>query len=79
MTTSQRRGALLVVFGFGLFATGVGIVLGAGVVRLMLGADASGWGAAAAIGVVAVGFAFVAGLVSEPLVSRWLAGSRPSD
>jgi hypothetical protein len=79
VSTPERRARLLVVLGYALLATGVGVVLGGLTVRLTMGPDASGWGAVAVLGAVAVAFAFVAGALSEPLVSRWLAGSRPSD
>lgn len=61
-----------------MLVTGVGVVLGGLTVRLTM-RDASGWGAVFVLVAVAVGFAAVAGAVSEPLVSRWLAGSRPPD
>jgi hypothetical protein len=67
--TVERRAWFLVGWTCGLVATGVGVLLGAVVVRLTMGADASGWWPVVVIGVVALPFTFVAGLLSEPLVS----------
>lgn len=75
MSTPERRARLLVVYVLGVAATGVGIVLGAAVVRLV-DADASGWGAVFVLVAVAAAFAGVAGVLSEPLVSRWLDAAR---
>lgn len=65
--------------GYALVATGVGVVLGGLTVRLVLGADASGWDAVAVLVAVAVAFAALAAVVSEPLLSRWLDAARRGD
>lgn len=77
VSTPERRGRLLVVYGYALLVTGVGVVLGGLTVRLTMGADASGWDAVFVLVAVAVGFAGVAGVLSEPIVSRWLAAAGP--
>lgn len=78
MSAPECRARLLVVYGYALVATGVGVVLGGLAVRLLL-PDASGWDAVALLVAVAVAFAGVAGAVSEPLVSRWLDAGGPGD
>lgn len=73
LATARGRAALLAVGGFVLAATGVGLVLGGLVVPLVAVPDTSTSAEVSGIVAVAVTFAGVAGLVSEPLVSRWLA------
>lgn len=76
MSTPERRARLLVAYGYALLVTGVGVVLGGLTVRLTM-RDASGWDAVFVLVAVAAGFAGVAGALSEPIVSRWLAAAGP--
>jgi hypothetical protein len=59
-----------VVLACGLVATGPGLLLGVLVARLWPGLELTGWRAVTVIAVVGGAFTFVAGLVSEPLVSH---------
>lgn len=68
---------LVAVCVLGTAATGVGLVLGAAVVRLVAGPHASGWWPIVWIAAIAVPVTFVAGLLSDPIVARWASRTSP--
>lgn len=77
---NERLRERAAVWGLGTLATGVGLVLGAVVVRLVAGPHASGWWPVIWIVVIAVAVAIVAGiaagLLSEATITRWASRTR---
>lgn len=65
----ERRVSRLVVLSCGLFATGPAMLVGVLVARLA-GLDLAGWPAWFAVAAITAVLTGVAGLLSEPLVSR---------